>query len=220
MPPARLRLSRHGDGAATASRSGPGPRTRLQPDERPGRLPHAVHLPPRARAPRRAPVPPRPERLPACRRPQAPRPDPGRPRNPARTAADAAVVYPAELESERIVLPGIADHGFPAARYGVPDAGAHEASAHNGPVMRLSRPASLFLLAFGVWTWVIWPTFIRNIWKDPRSFHHGATGFLVVHVALAVVSTIAGTGIGWLGWRGLRASREATPAEPARDGRV
>jgi hypothetical protein len=70
--------------------------------------------------------------------------------------------------------------------------------------MRLSRSASLFLLAFGVWTWIIWPTFIRNIWKDPRSFHHGATGFLLVHVALAVVSTIAGTAIGWLGWRGLR----------------
>ncbi len=71
--------------------------------------------------------------------------------------------------------------------------------------MRLSRQASLFLLAFGGWTWIIWPTFVRNIWKDPRSFHHGATSFLLVHVALAIVSTIAGTAIGWLGWRGLRA---------------
>ncbi|HUK69423.1 MAG TPA: hypothetical protein VLW50_11845 [Streptosporangiaceae bacterium] len=76
--------------------------------------------------------------------------------------------------------------------------------------MRLSRSASLFLLAFGVWTWIIWPTFIKNIWKDPRSFHHGATSFLLVHVALAAVSTIAGTAIGWLGWRGLRA--RAVPA--------
>lgn len=72
--------------------------------------------------------------------------------------------------------------------------------------MRLSRSASLFLLAFGVWTWVIWPTFVRNIWKDPRSFHHGPTAFLLVHVLLAVVSTVAGTAIGWLGWRGARAA--------------
>jgi hypothetical protein len=81
-------------------------------------------------------------------------------------------------------------------------------AGHNGAVMRLSRSASLFLLAFGVWTWIIWPTFIRNIWKDPRSFHHGATSFLLVHVALAVVSAGAGTAIGWLGWRGLRASAQ------------
>ena len=80
--------------------------------------------------------------------------------------------------------------------------------------MRLSRSASLFLLAFGVWTWIIWPTFIRNIWKDPRSFHHGATSFLLVHVALAVVSAVAGTAIGWLGWRGLRASAQP-PSGPA-----
>ncbi|MGE5290204.1 MAG: SCO4848 family membrane protein [Micromonosporaceae bacterium] len=75
--------------------------------------------------------------------------------------------------------------------------------------MRLSRSASLFLFAFGVWTWVIWPTFVRNIWKDPRSFHHGPTAFLLVHVLLAVVSTVAGTAIGWLGWRGWRGARAA-----------
>jgi hypothetical protein len=90
--------------------------------------------------------------------------------------------------------------------------------------MRLSRPASVFLLAFGVWTWIIWPTFIRNIWKDPRSFQHGATAFLLVHAALAIVSTIAGTAIGWLGWRGLRASLRgraggrAPQPQGARDG--
>ena len=81
--------------------------------------------------------------------------------------------------------------------------------------MRLSRLASVFLLAFGVWTWIIWPTFARNIWNDPRSFHHGATGFLLVHLALAVVSTVAGTAIGWLGWRGLRATGRPAPGATA-----
>ncbi|EFL25345.1 LOW QUALITY PROTEIN: putative integral membrane protein, partial [Streptomyces himastatinicus ATCC 53653] len=32
--------------------------------------------------------------------------------------------------------------------------------------MKLSRPVSWFLLAFGVWSWVIWFTFVKNLWKD------------------------------------------------------
>ena len=32
--------------------------------------------------------------------------------------------------------------------------------------MKLSRPLSWFLLAFGVWSWVIWVTFVKNLWKD------------------------------------------------------
>lgn len=76
-----------------------------------------------------------------------------------------------------------------------------------GQTMKLSRRASIMLLAFGVWTWVIWPTFVKNIWGDPRSFHHGPTSFLLVHVALAALSTVFGTAIAWLGWRALRASR-------------
>jgi hypothetical protein len=70
----------------------------------------------------------------------------------------------------------------------------------------LTRRVSLFLIGFGVWSWIIWPTFVKNIWKDGRSFNHGATGFFVVHVVLAVVSLALGTAIGWLGIRGWRSA--------------
>jgi hypothetical protein len=70
----------------------------------------------------------------------------------------------------------------------------------------LSRRVSAFLIAFGVWSWWIWPTFLRNIWKDERSWDHGATGFFVVHLILVVVSIALGTAIGVLGIRGWRAT--------------
>jgi cytochrome b len=76
----------------------------------------------------------------------------------------------------------------------------------------LSRRVSAFLLAVGVWTWVIWPTFLKNIWKDDRSFAagHKPTSFLIVHALLVAVSLLIGTAIGVIGWRGWRASsREA-----------
>ena len=37
-------------------------------------------------------------------------------------------------------------------------------------VVVLTRRSAGFLLAFGVWSWIIWPTFLRNIWGDDRSF--------------------------------------------------
>jgi len=73
--------------------------------------------------------------------------------------------------------------------------------------MLLSRRVSGFLVGFGVWSWVIWPTFLKNIWHDPRSWHHGATGFFTVHLLLTVASLALGTAIGWLGLRGWRAAR-------------
>ncbi|MBV8932154.1 MAG: hypothetical protein JOZ47_02160 [Kutzneria sp.] len=74
--------------------------------------------------------------------------------------------------------------------------------------MTLSRGASLFLLGFGAWTWVIWVTLMVNVANDPRSFSAGSpTGFLVVHWVLAVISLALGTGIAVLGWRGLAAAR-------------
>ncbi|MGZ6825545.1 MAG: SCO4848 family membrane protein, partial [Mycobacteriales bacterium] len=46
--------------------------------------------------------------------------------------------------------------------------------------MLLSRRVAAYLLGVGAFQWVIWPTFLRNIWKDPRSFSHGdPTGFLL-----------------------------------------
>jgi hypothetical protein len=76
--------------------------------------------------------------------------------------------------------------------------------------VQLSRKWSGFLLAFGVWSWIIWPTFIKNIAHDPRSFSGDRPHvFFVVHLVLTVVSLVLGTMVGWLGVKGLR--RTASP---------
>jgi hypothetical protein len=71
----------------------------------------------------------------------------------------------------------------------------------------MTRRVSTFLLAVGVWTWLIWPNFLKNIWKDERSFDDGPTSFLLVHLVLVVTSLVIGTAIGAIGWRGWRATR-------------
>jgi hypothetical protein len=78
----------------------------------------------------------------------------------------------------------------------------------------LTRRAAGFLLAFGIWSWIIWPTFLKNVWNDDRSFAPGGgpTGFLVVHAVLTVASLVFGTAIGVLGARGLRRGGTRTPA--------
>ncbi|SDN41455.1 SCO4848 family membrane protein [Allokutzneria albata] len=77
--------------------------------------------------------------------------------------------------------------------------------------MKLTRRASLFLLAFAVWTWLIWPNFMVNIAKDVRAFtDSGApTTFFTVHLVLVLTSLALGTVIGVIGWRGFRADRAA-----------
>lgn len=72
--------------------------------------------------------------------------------------------------------------------------------------MRMSRPVSGFLLAFGVWSWVIWVTFLRNLWTgdSARDASGALTPFFYVHAVLAVVSLLLGTIIGVIGWRGWR----------------
>jgi hypothetical protein len=85
----------------------------------------------------------------------------------------------------------------------------------------ISKRVSWFFVAFGVWSWIIWPTFLRNIWKDDRSFgpgpDGGPTGFLLVHAVLTIASLAFGTAIGVLGARGLTRSRadvrERSPAQ-------
>jgi hypothetical protein len=87
-------------------------------------------------------------------------------------------------------------------------------------MVRLSRAGSWFLVAFGVWTWIIWPTFIKNIAADPRSWtpSGGPSTFFNVHLVLTVVSFVAGTVIGAFGIRGLVAGRRSgRAAEPAKD---
>ncbi|WP_330174004.1 hypothetical protein OG875_10750 [Streptomyces sp. NBC_01498] len=77
--------------------------------------------------------------------------------------------------------------------------------------MKLSRPVSWFLLSFGVWSWFIWITFVKNLWQDGSGLAFDdagdPTGYFWVHLLLAVTSFLLGTGVGAVGFRGLRASR-------------
>lgn len=68
----------------------------------------------------------------------------------------------------------------------------------------LSRRTALALVAFGIWSWVIWLTFLTNVWADDRSWSDGPTAFFLVHLVLVVVSIGFGTAIGLLGVRHLR----------------
>lgn len=80
------------------------------------------------------------------------------------------------------------------------------------PGRTLSRPVSWFLLAFGVWSWFVWITFAKNLWKDGSglAFDGGhPTAYFWVHLLLAIVSFILGTIIGVIGLRGLLALRTA-----------
>ena len=80
--------------------------------------------------------------------------------------------------------------------------------------MKLSRPVSWFLLAFGVWSWFIWVTFVKNLWKDGSGLAFDDAGdptaYFWVHLMLAVVVLAPGDGR-----RSDRVARGARPA--ARD---
>jgi hypothetical protein len=78
--------------------------------------------------------------------------------------------------------------------------------------MRMSRRVSLFLLAFGVWSWIIWITFVRNLWNSENAWKPDGSpsSFFWVHLVLAVVSFGLGTAIGVIGWRGWRARVDRT----------
>ena len=76
--------------------------------------------------------------------------------------------------------------------------------------MRLSRRASWLLIAFAIWSWIIWVTLVKNIAADPRAFHdHKPTGFFDIHFVLAIISLTMGSAIGWLGWKGLKGAKPA-----------
>ncbi|OQO91179.1 SCO4848 family membrane protein [Saccharomonospora piscinae] len=81
--------------------------------------------------------------------------------------------------------------------------------------MRMSRRTSLFLAAFGIWSWIIWITFARNLWNSDNAWNPDGspTSYFVVHAVLAVTSFVLGTIIGVLGWRGWRATRNHRDAE-------
>ncbi|PNG98031.1 hypothetical protein SMF913_14056 [Streptomyces malaysiensis] len=83
--------------------------------------------------------------------------------------------------------------------------------------MKLSRPVSWFLLAFGVWSWVIWFTFVKNLWKDASGLAFDDSGdptaYFWVHLLLAITSFLLGTAIGLIGLRGVRALRRNDASE-------
>ncbi|WP_246039850.1 SCO4848 family membrane protein [Glycomyces buryatensis] len=80
--------------------------------------------------------------------------------------------------------------------------------------MKLSRPISLFLLAFGVWSWFIWITFVKNLIADASGLAFDAAGdptaYFWVHLVLAGTSFVLGTAIGLIGLRGYLAARKST----------
>jgi hypothetical protein len=79
----------------------------------------------------------------------------------------------------------------------------------------MTKRVSWFLIACAVWSWIIWPTFLKNIWADSRSWHHGMTAFFGVHLVLTIVSLVLGTVVGVLGVRGLLAARASGAVGPA-----
>ncbi|MFJ1599345.1 SCO4848 family membrane protein [Streptomyces sp. NPDC088261] len=80
--------------------------------------------------------------------------------------------------------------------------------------MKLSRRVSWFLLAFGVWSWFIWITFVKNLWQDGSGLAFDDAGdptaYFWVHLVLAITSFLLGTAVGTIGFRGVRAVRRET----------
>ncbi len=64
----------------------------------------------------------------------------------------------------------------------------------------------MFLLGFGVWSWIIWITFAKNLWDSDRAWaaDGSPTAYFIVHAVLTVVSFVLGTIIGLIGLRGVR----------------
>ena len=77
--------------------------------------------------------------------------------------------------------------------------------------MRVSRPVAWFMVVFGIWSLVIWPTFMVNISQDPRSWGPtgGMTAFFTVHLVIAVISFVCGMAFGTIGVRAMLAFRRA-----------
>ncbi len=89
--------------------------------------------------------------------------------------------------------------------------------------MKLSRRASWFLTAFGIWSIWIWVTFFKNLWADGEglAFIHGdhsrPTAYFWIHALLALTSLVLGVIVGWIGVRSLRTLRaeQAAASAPA-----
>ena len=85
--------------------------------------------------------------------------------------------------------------------------------------VQLTRRTAGLLIAAGLWPLLVWPNFVRVVVTDERAFDDGPTAYLVVHVALAVVSMGLGLAllvVGARGWRRVRSGDGAAPAAAAR----
>ena len=80
--------------------------------------------------------------------------------------------------------------------------------------MVLTRRLAGLLLLAGAFQWLVWPNFLRVVWRDDRAFgaDGGPTAFLLVHVAIVVPALVIGTALLWLGARAWRAAPRAVPA--------
>lgn len=72
--------------------------------------------------------------------------------------------------------------------------------------MLFTRRLAGFLLLAGAFQWLVWPNFLRVVWRDDRAFTaDGApTTFLLVHVAIVLPALLIGAGLLWLGARAWR----------------
>lgn len=85
--------------------------------------------------------------------------------------------------------------------------GAPTSDTGETAVVLLSRRTAALLVLAGLWPLLVWPNFVRVVATDERAFDDGPTAYLVVHVALAVVSMALGAALVWLGVRAWRRAR-------------
>ena len=74
---------------------------------------------------------------------------------------------------------------------------------HTGRVVLTRRLAGLLVLA-GAFQWLVFPNFLRVVWRDERAFDDGPTVFLLVHVAIVVPALLIGIALialGAVAWR-------------------
>lgn len=72
--------------------------------------------------------------------------------------------------------------------------------------MVISRRLAAFLFLAGAFQWLVFPNFLRVVWKDDRAFDDGPTAFLIVHVAIVVPALLLGAGLIAVGIRAWRAA--------------
>ena len=59
--------------------------------------------------------------------------------------------------------------------------------------MVLTRRLAALLLLAGAFQWLVFPNFLRVVWRDDRAFDAGSpTAFLWVHVAIVVPALLLG----------------------------